>query len=375
MDTLIKSRPPPMRIVHYSTSLSRSAGGLYYSVSGLAGGLARLEADVTVVGGADEHFKEDHTVWRDIPVRAFQFRFGRYGLDPAIAHELARLKPDILHVHGIWSAASTYGRLAVAGGTNVVVSPRGMLDPWILARRPRVKALHARLFERPMLARAHVHALNEAEREATAAYMPGLAERIFVVPNGIPAADASETPTHRSGMLYLGRLHEKKQVLELIRAWGGIPVLHRQTLTIAGWGGKAYEADVAALAATTPGVSFVGSLYGEAKAQALRKARFFVLPSLSEGLPMAVLEAIQFGAIPLITPQCNLPELFADDIALPIAADFSDFASVATAAFAMPLATANERSTRARDYAERYLWTNIARQMLDHYQRIIEARR
>ena len=363
-----------MKIVHYSTSLSRSAGGLYYSVSGLAAGLASLGADVTVVGGADAHFEEDKAIWGPVPVKAHPFRFGRYGLDPAIVAELARLKPDLLHIHGIWSAGSAYGRLAAVRGIGVVVSPRGMLDPWILARRPRVKAVHAGLFERPMLRRAHLHALNASERDAVAAYMPELAERTFVVPNGIPAADAAKSNEPRSGMLYVGRLHEKKQVLKLIRAWGATPALEGERLTIAGWGEKAYEAEVAALAGATPGVSFVGSLYGEAKAQVLRQARFFVLPSLSEGLPMAVLEAIQFGAIPLITAQCNLPELIADGIAIPIATDLSDFASVARAAFAMPEPGKADRSARAQAYAERYLWTNIARQMLDHYHRILEAR-
>ncbi|WP_052731995.1 glycosyltransferase [Devosia geojensis] len=363
-----------MKIVHYATSLSRSAGGLYYSVSGLAQGLADLGADITVIGGADRHFAEDRAVWGDVPVRPFPFRFGRYGLDPGILRELARLKPDILHIHGIWSAASAYGRLAVARGIDVIVSSHGMLDPWILARRPRLKALHAWLFERPMLTKAHLHALNQAEREAALAYMPDLARRTFVVPNGISAADDADTAGVRSGMLYLGRLHEKKQVLELIRAWAAVPGLRKERLTIAGWGEKAYETEVAVLAASTPGVFFVGALYGEAKAAALRSAAFLVLPSLSEGLPMAVLEALQFGAIPLITAQCNLPELFAHDIALPISSDFRDFPDIATAAFAMSPTEKAERATSARAYAKRYLWTDVARQMLDHYRRIREAR-
>jgi poly(glycerol-phosphate) alpha-glucosyltransferase len=363
-----------MKIVHYATSLSRSAGGLYASVSGLARGLAGLGADVTVVGGADGYFEEDRAAWDDVPVRPFPFRFGRYGFDPGILGEIARLKPDILHIHGIWSAASAYGRLATARGVEVIVSPHGMLDPWILARRPRTKALHARLFERPMLTRAHLHALNQPEQAAALAYMPDLAGRIFVVPNGMLAADDTHKAGSRSGMLYLGRLHEKKQVLELIRAWGAVPALRKERLIIAGWGAKAYEADVSTLAAATPGVSFVGPLYGEAKAEALRSAAFFILPSLSEGLPMAALEALQFGAIPLITAQCNLPELFADGIALPISSDFDDFPEIASAAFAMSAAERAERAMKARTHARRYLWTDIARQMLDHYHHIHEAR-
>ena len=45
-----------MKILHYSTSLGRSAGGLYHSVSGLARAMAGLGAEITVAGGSEPHF-------------------------------------------------------------------------------------------------------------------------------------------------------------------------------------------------------------------------------------------------------------------------------------------------------------------------------
>ncbi|WP_196259688.1 glycosyltransferase [Pelagibacterium limicola] len=364
-----------MKIAHYSTSLSRSAGGLYYSVSGLARATAAQGHEVAVFGGADAHFAGDRAVWGDLDVRSYAAPLGRYGFHPAIIGDIVRYRPDVLHIHGIWSAASVYGRVAALQNLPVVVSPRGMLDPWILARRPRTKTLHAALFERPMLRKAQVHALAESERQSIVRFMPELADRVFVLPNGVPAADRMGGSGSRSGALYLGRLHEKKQVLELMRAWAANPALSGETLTIAGWGERAYEAEVQALAAQTANIAFAGALYHEAKTAALRAAKLFILPSLSEGLPMAVLEALQYGAVPVITDQCNLPELFEDGIALRISSDFTDFDRVLGLAVRWDEATFRARSERAKAYSERYLWSAVAQAMVEQYETIWGARR
>jgi poly(glycerol-phosphate) alpha-glucosyltransferase len=280
---------------------------------------------------------------------------------------IAQLKPDILHIHGLWSASSLHGRFAPRK-TKVVVSPRGMLEPWIRARKPWLKQPHALLFERPMLARAHLHALSEHEAMSALAYMPGLAGRVFTLPNGVEPAALSRSDK-RQGALYLGRLHEKKQVLRLIEEWE--QRAKRMVLTVAGWGDPAYEAAVAARCAKTKKVRFIGTVSGMDKERALSAARFFILPSLSEGLPMAALEAIAHGCIPILTDACNLPELFAGDIALRMETDFGDFGKLAARMEKMSEAEGDERAGRAREASRHFQWPTIARSMLDHYARIL----
>lgn len=360
-----------MRIVHYSTRLGRSAGGLYHSVSGLARAMATLGAEVIVAGGHDDGFVDERHVWGPLPLLTHRLGSSRYGFSFAMQTEIAHLAPDILHVHGIWSAGSVYGRFAPRG-TKVVVSPRGMLDPWILARKPWLKRPHAALFERPMLGRAHLHALSEHEATAALAYMPGLAGRIFTLPNGVDPAPAS-APENRDGVLYLGRLHEKKQVLPLIDAWSRHA--RHLLLTLAGWGGAAEEAAVVARCKGRKRVRFVGALGGESKTRALTAARFFILPTLSEGLPMAALEAISHGCIPILTDSCHLPELFAQDVALRMASDFSDFPAILARIESMDEDERAARSTRARYAARSFFWPGIARSMLDNYARILDEAR
>lgn len=359
-----------MKVILYATSTTRSAGGLLPAMSGLARAMEALGARVTVVGGADQHFDADRAAWGDVSVITHDSA-GAYGLNGNALGLIAAERPDIVHINGIWSAASIYGAVNALRGRSVVVSPHGMLDPWILARKPAIKQIHSALFERPMLRRAYVHALNESERDSVVAFMPELADRTFILPNGIDDITPIEM-ANRTGALYLSRLHEKKQTLELIEAWSALG--RAETLTVAGWGDPNYEQQVARAAAATQTVNFVGPLYGEAKARAFEAARFFILPSLSEGLPMAVLEALQHGCVPIITDACNLPELFADDIALRMRPDFSDFAAVTASALAMSDTAFAARSAAARVYSRRYLWSEIARAMLAKYEAILGAK-
>lgn len=360
-----------MRVLQYTTSLTRSAGGLYYSVSGLSQALRAHGVDVTVMGGKNSYFPADKAIWDKLPTIPLSMRIGGYGFDPRAFLEIKRLKPDLVHIHGIWSAGSIYGRWASAMDIPVVVSPRGMLDPWILARRPQIKAIHSKLFETPMLRNAYVHALNESERESVISFLPSLKDRVFVVPNGISDVDPSWSDVGREGVLYIGRLHAKKQVLELIQFWKDSPGAAGQSLTIAGWGDSVYEAAVRDAAAQTSNIRFVGSLYGDAKISALRKARYFILPSLSEGLPMAVLEAIQFGCIPIVTKECNLPELFDDKIAFSIRSDFTDFDETISALALLPDSEIDRLSTAASRYSRRYRWSSIATDIIGHYKMLL----
>lgn len=360
-----------MRVAYVSSCLTRSAGGLYYSVSGLAGEVARQGVGVTVFGGADGYFEDDRRQWGGVELQPYP-QSDVYSFEWSVFRQLLRHRPDVLHVHGIWTATSIYGRFAQLAGIPVVVSPHGMLEGWILGRRRLVKAVHGALFERPLVRGAHVHALCAAEYESIRRYEPSATKRMFVVPNGTSPVELPGYQTERSGVLYLGRLHPKKQVLELAKAWAVSPVMAPYTLTIAGWGDAAYEASIRAIAEASGNVRFVGALHGAEKARAFETARAFILPSLSEGLPMSVLEALQHGCLPVITEQCNLPELFADGAALRIAADLSDLDQVVVGAMAQPNEDLRVRSSFLAAYARRYRWSEIARSMIGHYEEMLE---
>jgi glycosyltransferase involved in cell wall biosynthesis len=56
-------------------------------------------------------------------------------------------------------------------------------------------------------------------------------------------------------------------------------------------------------------VTFAGMLTGDMKLAALSAARYFCLPSYSEALSVALLEALSIGLPAIITPSCNMDEV------------------------------------------------------------------
>jgi poly(glycerol-phosphate) alpha-glucosyltransferase len=175
--------------------------------------------------------------------------------------------------------------------------------------------------------------LCEAEAQSIRVY--GMRNPVCVIPNGVDLPDLVESSAleveslpfqkfaqDRKVLLYLGRLHPKKNVANLVRAWKEMLELHPSAakswiLAIAGWGRNAYEQQLQELAAGYS-VVFVGAQFGVAKNACYRSCDAFILPSLSEGLPMAVLEAWAHAKPVLMTPECNLPEGFAADAAIQI---------------------------------------------------------
>src|SRR5204863_365237 len=135
----------------------------------------------------------------------------------------------------------------------------------------------------------------------------------------------------RRTLLYLGRLHPKKNILNLIRAWNQTSKTQRGSrdrwiLAIAGWDQGGYETELKNIA-DGASVVFLGSQFGAEKRECYRTCDAFILPSLSEGLPMTVLEAWAHAKPVLMTPECNLPEGFEANAALRIGTTSEEIAA------------------------------------------------
>lgn len=304
-----------MRIGLLTASASRAGGGVFEAVVRQAALIRDSGGEPIVFALADPDAEFDRVRFGPTEVRHFAVRGPRQvGYAPGLVAALIAARLDLLHLHGIWMYPSRAGeRWARATGRPYMVSPHGMLDPWITARGRWKKMLARRGYERASWARAAaLHALTQAEA-ADIARETGRGDAL-VIPNAAPPVEACDGP--RSGMLYLGRIHPKKNIEALVAAWASTPTAG-ETLTIAGWGEPAHERSVAAAAgAAGPSVRFVGPVHGAPKQHLLRAARWLVLPSWSEGLPMVVLEGWAAGTPTVMTAECHLPDGFAAGAAL-----------------------------------------------------------
>lgn len=304
------------RIGLLTASASRLGGGVFESVV-LQSQIVRARGGTPVIFAlADQHSASDIARFGDCEVRlASILGPAEIGFAPSLIPQLLEARLDVVHLNGIWMYPSRAGAVwARRTGRPYFVSPRGMLDPWILARSRLKKWLARHGYEQQSWrAATALHGLTEKEANDIACS----AARIdaVVIPNPAPAAAASPRIATGHDYLYIGRIHAKKNIGALIEAWSILAAKHELSadarLIIAGWGAEQDETALRASLQNAPSsIQFIGSAYGETKRKLLESARFLVLPTLSEGMPRAVLEAWSAGTPVLMSEECNLPEGF-----------------------------------------------------------------
>jgi poly(glycerol-phosphate) alpha-glucosyltransferase len=339
-----------------TASVSRQAGGLFHSVRSLSRELALLpEMSVAVSGLQDQFSVADAAAWLPLQPQVHPVTGPRaFGYAPELKHSIKHGEYDLLHVHGLWQYPSVASRQwHRQTGRPYLISPRGMLDPWALRNSHWKKRIAGWLFENAHLrGAACLHALNESEAQSMRAY--GLTNPIAIIPNGIDLpecrmqnAECRSAPWQdfvdpdRKVLLFLSRIHPKKGLPNLLRAWAtchSSPITRHSEwiLAIAGWDQGGHEAELKQLCDELnipwadvreqkseignrkSEIIFLGPQFKENKAACYADCDAFVLPSFSEGLPMAVLEAWAYGKPVLMTPECNLPEGFAANAAIRI---------------------------------------------------------
>jgi poly(glycerol-phosphate) alpha-glucosyltransferase len=414
-----------LKTANLTGPVSRNAGGLYESVRRLVQQLMEENMDVRVMGLSDEFTAADIGAWSPAKIHAFKPYWPEaFGYSPEYLRELLSYRPDLTHTHGIWRytsiATNNYCRISE---TPYIISPHGMLDPWAVRNSRWKKVIAHILYEGAHLQNATcLRALCESEAQSFRLF--GLKNPVVVIPNGIdlPTQTDYETTGQQKGgamvsgqqsvvsslkseghktLLYLGRIHPKKGLANLLRAWqqtlNAQPSAKDWTLAIAGWDQGGHEAELKKLAtelrlawqdcksqntsplhlergegqaevSNLPSVIFLGSQFNEAKAECYRNCDAFILPSFSEGLPMVVLEAWANGKPVMMTPECNLPEGFAAEAAVRIETNPDSIARGLQALFSMSARERREMGGRGLQLAStQFSWKFVARQLKHVY--------
>jgi poly(glycerol-phosphate) alpha-glucosyltransferase len=256
-----------------------------------------------------------------------------------------------------------------------------MLEPWALRNARWKKRITALLYENQHLRDAAcLRALSQAEVQSIRAC--GLRNPICLIPNGVDLPDLSESSTvkhkleDRKILLYLGRLHRKKNLANLIRAWNQMSNSQDCSsdpwvLAIAGWDQGGCESELKRIAAV-PSIVFLGPQFGAEKSECYRTCDAFILPSLSEGLPMTVLEAWAYAKPVLMTPECNLPEGFPADAALRIGPSPQEIAYGLRRIIEMSDNDRRAMGARGRDLvATKFSWPRVGEQMRSVYEWVL----
>tara|TARA_R110000824_G_scaffold104214_6_gene247353 strand:+ start:22886 stop:24046 length:1161 start_codon:yes stop_codon:yes gene_type:complete len=374
-----------MKVSILTPSVSRNAGGLFNSVRRAAVEMQRQGIAIRVFSPEDSNSSVDLPFWTPLEVSLYRaMGSAKLGLCMGLRQQVGASAPDVLHLHGLWTFQSTVAR---ATRRPVVISPRGMLDAWALKNSSLKKMIALRLFEAGNLSTAAcIHALNRDEADSVRAL--GITAPVAIIPNGIdlPEATSPAPPEWLDGsgrkvLLFLGRIHPKKGLSELLRAWSALrvtapEVARKWQLVVGGWDDGGHIEALKRLAAKLnieEDVCFPGAVYHGEKHALLSHSNAFILPSYSEGLPMSVLEAWAYGLPVFMTRHCNLSFAFAEGGAIEVTTQPAEIA----ATLASSLGNEQIVAVGAKGHtfaAERFGWSGIAARQIEMYDWLLGNR-
>ena len=236
---------------------------------------------------------------------------------------------DAVVMHGLWLHPSyAVWQAFHASATPYFVYPHGMLDPWFQKARP-IKALrntlYWKLIEHRVLrdATGVLFTCDEERRLAREPFRPYACREIVVnYGSATPPADGDRCQAvflekfpplaGKPFLLFLSRIHEKKGVDLLLKAWSsrlksGQAAPH---LAIAGPCADAAYLDGLKRLASELGlashVTWLPMLEGDVKWGALHACDAFILPSHQENFGIAVVEALACARPVLISDKVNI---------------------------------------------------------------------
>jgi glycosyltransferase involved in cell wall biosynthesis len=375
---------PPIRHIVYECLPGAYAGGVQKMVFELASAQRRLGADVEI--WAPDAIRAGSTeTFGGLPVRYF-YPDPLFGLARSfrLRHELDKLPADVvLHAHNTFNPLNVQvDEAASARGLRAFFNPHGALDPALFSGwdfKSLKKRLYIRFFTRPKLNRATgVLALTSLEQAQLTSL--GVTSPIHVVPNGIrPVTVASREaglalrarhglgPTDRVA-LFVGRITAKKRIEDIIRAIADLGA----HLFIAG--NPEAEPDYTAFllaeakaASCDSRVHWLGFMDEEAKGAAYAAADCFVHASESEGMALAILEAMSAGLPVVATQGCYMEEAALAGALVECASGPKALAE-ALRPLLMDQDLAREQGRRGQAYvAKVHDWEAIARRSLQIY--------
>lgn len=282
-------------------------GGAEISAYNIAKHLARMGHDVHVITRRQNKAKEDgfkvHFI--DFTERPSFLRYRSTA--KRLAMKAVEIRPDIIFSETLYSGAHA-GMIAKRRlGVPLVVRPTG--EAYFISN------ILKRVTVRRILSKADlVLPLTDHMERVIKSICPGA--RTYVVGEGIEIGMCSSTrkaKLPKESVLFLGRLTELKGVKYLIEAFSEVrekrPDAH---LVIAGYGELEENLKEQAKKQGTEGITFKGKVERKDVPGYMKACEVFVLPSISEGFPLVILEAMSCGAPIIATGVRAMPEIVKD---------------------------------------------------------------
>lgn len=356
--------------VHLIASLAPSVGGPAYTVPGLCRALALEGVQVCLITENDQDdFEQDNTAG------VLHYRVsGRRAMINTLREHCAGNDFNIIHLHGLWLPFNHVAvNFAAGSGYPLVISSRGMLEPWAMGYKKFKKTIAWRLYQKKDLTRANlIHATSSQEAENIMRL--GLDNPLTIIPNGVDLPERREKKTgcgKNRRALFLSRIHPKKGVLDLVEAWRRLSP-ESWELVIAGPDEGGHKREVEKLIAQNgvgESVFLVDPVKGEAKWDLYRSSDLFILPTRSENFGVVVAEALACEVPVITTRGAPWEELIDWQCGWWIPSGIEPLVDALTQAVSISDPEREAMGRRGRDLVKRnYSWSKVASKMKQAYR-------
>ncbi|NVN98853.1 MAG: glycosyltransferase [Geobacteraceae bacterium] len=359
------------------------AGGPSRSVPCLAHHLALMGAEVRLKSiGNDAVCKDNLSYGLDLYMfdRSFMGRMNAIDrmvrdLTAEVCEQAGR---SVVHDQGIW-LMNNHAAVAAArkSGTPLIISPRGMLEPWSMNNNALKKKVAWQLYQRCDLESSsliHVTSQQEADNVQKLCRKP-----VAIIPNGVDVPVWRERDSSSSGrktILFLSRIHPKKGLLNLVSAWQKIKKTGWK-IVIAGPDESNHRQEVEEAireAELQEYFEFTGPVDDVAKWDLYFQSDLFVLPTYSENFGIVVAEALACGVPVITTTGTPWKSLHTHKCGWWVDVGVQSLADALASALACPDSERRDMGVRGREMVESsYGWSKIAGEMLSAYEWVLHG--
>jgi glycosyltransferase involved in cell wall biosynthesis len=270
----------------------------------------------------------------------------------SLAGLLRRFRPDVVNIHFPGSQALYFLPLRVFYGYRLVLSFHGSDAHFAAGAVRQSLRLTMRRSDR-------ITAVSAAAKRALTAMAPDCEDKIEIIHNGIDYgfwSDGEERERDPYQLVAAGRLVPVKGFGVLLEALArcrlqGLPV----RLTLFGDGPE--EATLRSLCEElriSDAVTFAGRVDAETLRSVYAQAGVFVLSSFSEGMPLALLEAMAAGLVPVCTAVGGVGEVMTPETGTMVPPDDAEALADAIAAVVQRLEGDDSVSSAAKARASQF---------------------
>ena len=337
-----------LNVLHVTPSMSPSWGGPAVVASELTTELVRKGVRCEIVTAHGYRVGTGQVPTLGVPITSFATELPAR-LWAGYSREVSRFLNDransfdLIHIHEIWHYPA-FAAFCAARKYRIpyMVTIHGELSEWGLRQKALKKRIYRLcLLDRMLRSAGILHAITDTEKKQILNL--GYDAPVVVTPNGIEPSRFEALPSPLSFMqrfpelkgkrviLFMGRLHPKKGLDILARSFSMIVRrFDNAVLLVVGpdkFGTRAAMQSILHAEGLLDRSIFTGLLTGRDKLAAMSCADLFVLPSHSDVLGIAVLEAMAARLPVVITTKCEFPEVSENEAGLVVETDEASIAA------------------------------------------------